>query len=163
MNSVFFRVDDRLIHGQVVEGWAKFLHATKIIVIDDKVAADSFQKSIMEIAVPSDIKVCITTVEDSANEIRTCSEKKENTVALFSNLEDVFRAVTSGIKLDKLNLGGLRFEKGKKSISKTIFLNEHDAELLEKLLHMGIEINIQSIPSETQKNVQQVLEKNFKI
>lgn len=163
MNSVFFRVDDRLIHGQVVEGWIKFLHATKIVVIDDKVANDPFQKSIMEIAVPSDIKVYISTVADSGNEIKTCSEKKENTLALFSNLKDVFRAVTLGLKLEKLNLGGLRFEKGKRLISKTIFLNEQDAEILQKLMHLGIEINIQSIPSETPKNIQQVLEKNFRI
>ncbi|OGL38870.1 MAG: hypothetical protein A3C43_02485 [Candidatus Schekmanbacteria bacterium RIFCSPHIGHO2_02_FULL_38_11] len=161
MNCIFFHVDDRLIHGQVVEGWIKFLHATKIVVIDDRVASDPFQKSIMEIAVPSDIKVCISTVADSVNKIKICSEGKENTVVLFSNLEDVFKAVTLGIKLDKLNLGGLRFEKGKKLISKTIFLNEQNAEILKKLMNFGVEINIQSIPSETPKNIQQVLGKIF--
>ena len=57
MNSIFFRVDDRLIHGQVIEGWVKYLNSAKIVVIDDKVTNDAFQKLAMEIAVPSNIKV----------------------------------------------------------------------------------------------------------
>ena len=161
MNSIFFRVDDRLIHGQVIEGWVKFLNATKIVVIDDKVTNDALQKLAMEIAVPSNIKVLITTVADSIGEIDSCLKKNEKTLALFSNLGDVVRAVILGLKIDSLNLGGLRFAKGKRLISETIFLDQEDAEILKKLLNLGIKINIQSTPSESFKNIQQILMEKF--
>lgn len=163
MSSDFFRVDDRLIHGQVVEGWANFLHATRIVVIDDRVANDPLQKSIMEIAVPSDIRVQTSTVEDSKNVFRDSSKEKGNTIILFSNLEDVLKTVMLGLKMDKLNLGGLRFEKGKKPVSKTIFLDKHDCEILQKLLQIGVNISIQAVPSESPKDIQTILDKYFKI
>lgn len=161
MNSIFFRVDDRLIHGQVIEGWVKFLNANKIVVIDDKVTKDAMQRLAMEIAVPSNIKVIMITVEDSIGEIDSCLKKNEKTLALFSNLEDVLRVVTLGLKIDSLNLGGLRFSKGKKLISETIFLDQGDAEILKKLLNLGIKVNIQPTPSESTKNIKQILMEKF--
>jgi len=161
LNSIFFRVDDRLIHGQVIEGWVKFLNANKIVVIDDKVTKDAMQRLAMEIAVPSNIKVIMITVEDSIGEIDSCLKKNEKTLALFSNLEDVLRVVTLGLKIDSLNLGGLRFSKGKKLISETIFLDQGDAEILKKLLNLGIKVNIQPTPSESTKNIKQILMEKF--
>jgi len=161
LHSVFFRVDDRLIHGQVIEGWVRFINATTILVVDDKVANDPFQKTAMEIAVPPDVKILISTVANSISEVKNRVKNNENTLVLFSNLEDVFRAVTLGLKLTTLNLGGLRFEKGKKLISKTIFLNKQEAKILMKLLQFGISINIQSVPSEASKNIQQILAEKF--
>src|SRR3989304_78712 len=154
LNTVFYRVDDRLVHGQIVEGWVKFLNATKIVVIDDKVADDPIYRSAMEIAVPLDIKIRILPVENSISEIDRCCKDKEITIALFSNLEDVYKAVRLGLRIEKLNLGGLRFVKEKKSISKTVFLNKEEADILEKLINLGIEISIQSIPSEPSKDIQ---------
>jgi mannose/fructose/N-acetylgalactosamine-specific phosphotransferase system component IIB len=59
------RIDDRLIHGQVVEGWVNFLKATGIFVADDRVASNAFQRSIMELSVPQGLKVAIGRVEDT--------------------------------------------------------------------------------------------------
>jgi len=61
---VFIRIDDRLIHGQVVEGWVNYLKADTIFVADDAVAANDLQCSIMEIATPRGLKVCIGGVEE---------------------------------------------------------------------------------------------------
>ena len=63
------RVDDRLIHGQVVTQWVKVFHAQKIVVIDDQVAIDKMQKSILKFAAPPDLKVSILSVEKAAEDI----------------------------------------------------------------------------------------------
>jgi PTS system mannose-specific IIB component len=38
------RIDDRLIHGQIVQGWLKTIHITAILVVSDEVASDQMQQ-----------------------------------------------------------------------------------------------------------------------
>jgi len=59
MPVVLFRIDDRLIHGQVVVGWVNALKADYIIVINDAVARNELQKCLLKMAVPPEIKVDI--------------------------------------------------------------------------------------------------------
>ena len=42
------RVDDRLIHGQVITQWVKVFDTQKIVVIDNAVAKDKMQKNILK-------------------------------------------------------------------------------------------------------------------
>ena len=92
---VFVRIDDRLIHGQVVEGWVNYLKATCILVADDKVAANALQRSIMEISVPHGLKVFIGTVADISEQVRSAALSAERAILLFSNPIDALRALTA--------------------------------------------------------------------
>ena len=93
---VFVRIDDRLIHGQVVEGWVNFLKATGIFVADDGVASNALQRSIMEVAVPRGLKVSIGRVEDICQEARTSETLKERIILLFSNPSSMLKALKLG-------------------------------------------------------------------
>ncbi|MBE6083621.1 MAG: PTS sugar transporter subunit IIB, partial [Tissierellaceae bacterium] len=54
-NIVLTRIDDRLIHGQVMTAWVKQTKATRIIIIDDVVAKDDFMKKVLTMAAPPGI------------------------------------------------------------------------------------------------------------
>lgn len=45
---VLVRIDDRLIHGQVMTSWLNYTSANKIMIIDDEVANDAFMKSVLK-------------------------------------------------------------------------------------------------------------------
>ena len=60
-NVLLARVDDRLIHGQVMTAWMKLLPAKEIIVIDNKVAKDEFMITVLEMAAPTGVKVKVFT------------------------------------------------------------------------------------------------------
>lgn len=70
MNINVFRIDDRLIHGQIVTKWIKEANAKMIIVADDKAAADKTQQMILKFAVPSGIKLEILNKEAAVNRVR---------------------------------------------------------------------------------------------
>jgi mannose/fructose/N-acetylgalactosamine-specific phosphotransferase system component IIB len=55
MSLVLVRVDCRLIHGQVVETWVPHTGANCLVVANDDLVGNTFQRSVMEIAVPPDI------------------------------------------------------------------------------------------------------------
>ena len=85
---ILARIDDRLIHGQVVEGWVNFLKATCILVADDTVAANPLQRAIMEISVPEGLKVIIGKVEEICGKLLSSSLDGERAILLFSNPVD---------------------------------------------------------------------------
>jgi mannose/fructose/N-acetylgalactosamine-specific phosphotransferase system component IIB len=52
MSVVLTRVDDRLIHGQVVVGWAQALRAQRIALVDDAVSASPWEQELTIVLVP---------------------------------------------------------------------------------------------------------------
>ncbi len=146
--AVFARIDDRLIHGQVVEGWVNFLKATTIVVADDKVAANPLQRSIMEIAVPQGLKVVIGTVDEICGRLRSADLEKERVILLFSNPSDVLRSLRCGMACDTVNLGGLHYVPGKRKIMDVLALDDDDLSALQEILRRGVRVDIQTVPTE---------------
>ena len=155
---ILTRIDDRLIHGQVVEGWVNFLKATCIAVADDSVAANPLQRAIMEISVPEGLKVIIGKVEEICGKLLSSSLDGDRVILLFSNPADVLRALQAGLSCSAINLGGLHYVPGKRKIMDVCAVNDADLEALKAILRQGVKINIQTVPTEKP----QPLEKVFK-
>jgi len=156
---ILARIDDRLIHGQVVEGWVNFLKATCILVADDKVAANPLQRSIMEISVPERLKVVIGKVEEICEKVRSSSLDAERAILLFSNPVDVVRCLKAGLSFPKINMGGLHFVPGKRKIMDVLAVDDADLEALQDILRQGVKVEIQTVPTEKP----QPLEKAIKV
>ena len=155
---ILARIDDRLIHGQVVEGWVNFLKATCILVADDTVAANPLQRAIIEISVPEGLKVIIGNVEEICGKLLSSSLDAERAILLFSNPGDALRSFEAGLSFSSVNLGGLHFVPGKRKIMDVCAVNDADLEALKAILRRGVKINIQTVPTEKP----QPLEKVFK-
>ncbi len=156
---VFARIDDRLIHGQVVEGWVNFLKATSILVADDRVASNALQRSIMEISVPQGLDVLIGTIEDICNRIRTSTSVGERAILLFSTPIDVLRALKLGLNCRVLNIGGMHFMPGKRKLIDVLAVDDADLHALKEIAALGVKVEVQTVP--TQKPLP--LDKLFKV
>jgi len=154
---VLSRIDDRLIHGQVVEGWVNYLKATSIFVADDRVASNAFQRSIMELSVPQGLKVAIGRVEDICRQVRAVALNADRIILLFSNPVDVLRAIKSGLDCREINLGGMHYVPGKRKLMDVLAVDDEDLAALKELAAKGIRVEIQTVP--TQRPV--LLEKVF--
>ena len=43
----YFRIDERLIHGQILQKWLKYIGCSNILVIDDETAKDPIIQSVL--------------------------------------------------------------------------------------------------------------------
>jgi mannose/fructose/N-acetylgalactosamine-specific phosphotransferase system component IIB len=145
---VFIRIDDRLIHGQVVESWVNYLKASCLLVADDAVASNALQRSIMELAVPQGIKVMIGPVDEICRQLRTPSLDAERAILLFSNPADVLRAIKAGMECPSLNVGGMHFVPGKRKLMDVLAVNDGDLEALREIAGKGIKIDVQTVPTQ---------------
>lgn len=154
---LFVRIDDRLIHGQVVEGWVQYLQATRILVADDRVAANALQRSILEIAVPQGLTVTIGGVADICNQLCTGGEN-ERAILLFSNPTDVLQALKSGLLCQTVNLGGMHHVPGKRKLREALSVDDADIASLRAIMDRGIPVCVQSVPTERPVQLSKVLD-----
>ena len=145
---VLTRIDDRLIHGQVVEGWVNFLKATCILVADDMVASNAFQCSVMQISAPQGLSVCIGGVQKICTEVCSSAYDKERVILLFSNPSDVLRALKLGLGCTALNIGGMHYTPNKCKLLDVLAVDDADREALRAIIDRGVSVSIQTVPTE---------------
>lgn len=142
------RVDDRLIHGQVMTKWSKGLGTNAIYVVDNVTAADDFMKEIYINANSSSglrIKV-FSTVEviESWNQDQFGND---NVVLLFKNISSVKEVLEKGsLPIEKLNIGGISKKANSKFVISTVGLTKEDGEVLKEMAAKGIDIYFQTVP-----------------
>jgi mannose/fructose/N-acetylgalactosamine-specific phosphotransferase system component IIB len=156
MDGVLIRVDNRLVHGQIIEAWVPFLKASRIIVVDDEVASDFFRETVIKMAVPSDVEVRIHSVEDFVK-YNTLQEDGINdqvrSIILFSNVADALRAYDLGFTYPKLNLGNIYNDECRQKLSTCVLLSAQDVASIQSLLQRGVRIEMRRIPRERPLNI----------
>lgn len=152
----FSRIDDRLIHGQVVTTWVNLHRIEQIIILNDKVASDKTQKNILAMAAPQGIKVKAFGIGKFAEVIKTTPITRR-TMLLFTTSTDVLEAVERGIEIGELNIGGMRFQEGRERLTKALSVSPEEREAFKKLLDRGMEITVQMVPKDEKINLREVI------
>ena len=143
------RIDDRLIHGQVVLGWSRALKPDRIVVANDRIANNAWERKFYTASVPPHIKVSFLTVAETAVELLNNLFKNEAVLILFESVKDVHAIVQKGVRLDKINVGGLHHRQGATELLPFVFLTDEDRDLLRELVKSGITLLAQDIPGNT--------------
>jgi len=124
MSWILVRVDDRLIHGQVVVAWGGRMRPARIWVADDAIAASDWERDLLVSAAP-DSEVRVTTIAAAAAAWAT------EAVATF----------------DRLNLGGLHYAPGKTKVNEYVYLDEQDRTAARALAARGVVLEAQDVPA----------------
>ena len=142
------RVDNRLVHGQILEAWVPFLKASCIVVADDQVASDFFRETVIRMAVPSEVRVVISGVAEFAeNNVfqRGCGP---STIVLFSTVSDASTAYRLGFRFDKLNIGNIYHEECRLCCTQSVQFNDGDIRDITGLRNAGVQIEFRRVPRE---------------
>lgn len=163
MNINVFRIDDRLIHGQIVTKWIKDAAAKMIMVVDDKAAGDKTQQMILKFAVPSGIKLEILTKQDAVARV---SEDKTNTnvLMLVRNPKEANALVEMGLKVDTIIIGNIsnsKSEVGRTKLLDYIYVEPADVDAIRSLDSKGIKLEVKAVPEEKAKNPIELINKKL--
>lgn len=140
------RIDDRLIHGQVVLGWSRVLKPDRIVVVNDHVAANQWQRRVYTASVPTQIRVSFLTIDETAVELLNNLFKSEKVLMLFESVRDVHALVGMGVELDEVNVGGLHYREGAEELLPFVYLTAEDRAYLRELVKSGVTLKAQDIP-----------------
>lgn len=144
---VLARVDNRLIHGQVLEAWVPYVQADCIVVASDEVAAKPLQKKLMAASVPREIPVIIGSLIEIA-EFFSHNATTQRCLLLFASPAAALQGYRLGIPFSELNLGNIPGGEGKLRISCTISLSDDDFSTFRQLEDCGVRILARCLPSD---------------
>jgi PTS system mannose-specific IIB component/fructoselysine and glucoselysine-specific PTS system IIB component len=150
MTLVLCRVDDRLIHGQVVVGWGQPLGIQRIVLADDEVAKSDWEQDLYRMAVPGGLELIFATVAAAGAQLRVWERDSKRTAVLLGNIEAVaqlYRAAPTVIR--KINLGGIHHRPGRVERLPYVYLSPEEHRLLTELAAEGAEIVGQDLPTAT--------------
>lgn len=154
------RVDDRLIHGQVVTQWVKVFKAQKIVVIDNHVAKDKMQKNILKFAAPPEIKVSILSVDKAAEVWNKNQFGNLNVFVLFKDVKQIAELNQKGVKFDEITLGNMSIIGERKQIYKSTGFTREEAQTLFDLQKDGVKLFFQTQPTDRKESID-VMKKVF--
>ena len=159
MSIELTRVDFRLIHGQVITRWLTQYQINEIVTIDTALSKDAFMQEVFKMAAPKGVKITIVNVEDAVKRQQEGAFDKNRVMVLFKGVAELNAAVQAGLKLEKVQIGGLGGGPGRKAVNNAITLDRADADTLLELEKMGIEIYVQTTPDYPSETLQKAVAK----
>lgn len=154
-----FRIDDRLIHGQVVTAWIAHADADTVVVADDKAASDEFQRALLQMATPSGVKLEVLTVED-AKELLTSAHTPGRALLLVRGPQEALEFVRAGVTGNTINVGNMNMKKGKDKILGNFWVYPEDIEAFKGIYAEGVEAEVRAVPNERSQDVMGLLRKS---
>lgn len=146
MTIALVRLDDRLIHGQVVIGWGQPLNTRFIVLVDDEVRASPWEQDLYRMGVPAHIDVLFASVAEAARRLPEWRASDQVGILLAGNV-DSLSALCAGSGLKKVNVGGVHHRSGRTERLRYVYLSDDEALKLRQLAETGIEVTAQDVPT----------------
>lgn len=156
---VLVRIDDRLIHGQVVVGWAKSLNASRIVVANDKLAEDEFQKDLIGLATPAGMNILILKINEALSQIKRGEFEDGRTILLVAKPVDGLRLVEGGLKIEEINVGGMRLFDDRRQVLPWVSVNEEEIDIFRKLADLGVKVEARAVPTDRKIDLLKLIDK----
>jgi PTS system mannose-specific IIB component len=147
------RIDDRLVHGQVVAGWVPHLRAELVLVASDAAAADEIQGTLMRLALPDAVGLEVLPVAQAAKHPAFSPDFPKRTLVLAPGPQEVLELLEGGAKFDRVNVGGLHYSAGRVQLGKAIFLSEGDKLSLREVSRRGVKLEGRALPNERELDI----------
>jgi mannose/fructose/N-acetylgalactosamine-specific phosphotransferase system component IIB len=160
VNFSLVRVDNRLIHGQILEAWVPHVQASCLVVADDEVANDFFRETVIRMAVPRNIDVHVHSVDEIPKIYSYNEETGRKTILLFSRVKDARKAFEEGFHFVRLNIGNVYNEAGSVQCARSINLNDQDINDLLELTQRGVQVDLRCVPKDRPMDLVGILKKS---
>ncbi len=146
MTLVLNRIDDRLIHGQVVVGWGQPLNVAFIVLVVDEVAASDWEQELYRMGVPPDMEVHFHSAADAAPLLDGYRTETRPGILLTGDIATMRSLVEHG-GVREVNVGGIHYRAGRTQHLRYVFLTAQEQEELTALATLGAVVTAQDVPA----------------
>lgn len=147
-NIVFSRVDDRLIHGQVVTEIVPTHNINHVIVVDDITASDSIQGRILKALAPSGVQVSVHSIDSATENLKRDFNPKERVLVLAKTPITFKKLNDNGILFKEVNIGGMGTRDDRSILIKNVGANEEERRAIRELLDNNVDVYYQLVPEQ---------------
>ena len=147
MSVVLFRIDERLIHGQVVVGWGSRLHPDRIMVVDDELAGSPWEQELYTMGVPANVQAGFASVGQAVEQLPEWLSGAGRVVVLTRDIGTMNRLAATGLmRGEEVNVGGIHHGPGRSRVLRYVFLSDEERDALLELASRGTRIVARDVP-----------------
>jgi len=147
MTLALYRVDDRLIHGQVVVGWGQPLNVSFIVLVDDEVRSSDWEQDLYRMGVPPSIEVRFASVEEAAQGLSAWEADPRVGILLVGDIDTAVALAERAPQVRRLNIGGVHHRTGRTERLRFVYLTDDEARKLRALAARGVDVTAQDVPT----------------
>ena len=162
MKFGLWRIDDRLIHGQVATRWTKETGVKRIIVVNDQVVKDKTRSTMLKQAVPPGVTAHVVSVDKMMRVYNNPEYAGDKVMLLFTNPSDALELVRRGVPIKSINIGGMAYKEGRVMLDMSVSVDEKDIEAFKELDSRGIELEVRKVASDKKVPVLQLIAEKYK-
>jgi len=150
MPVALLRVDERLIHGQVVVGWGGHLHPDRIVVVDDALAGSPWEQELYVLGLPPGLEAEFLSVEDARAQLDSWRQDKRRYIVLLRDVGTLRKLAEFGtLRGTEVNLGGVHHAAGRRHVLPYVFLSEGEWKELKEVADSGADVSARDVPGAT--------------
>lgn len=147
MSIALFRIDDRLIHGQVVVGWGQPLDCTFIVLVDDEVRISDWEQDLYRMGVPPSIEIIFASVNEAAERLPAWEADARVGILLVPDIDTAAALAGRSDRVKRLNVGGIHHRAGRTERLRFVYLSDDERAKLRQLAAAGVEVTAQDVPT----------------
>ncbi len=147
MSIALYRVDDRLIHGQVVVGWGQPLDASFIVLVDDAVRSSEWEQDLYRMGVPSNMEVLFASVAEALRRLPEWEAEPRVGILLTGDLDTMAALAQGSNRVGKVNIGGIHHRAGRSERLRYVYLTNEEAAKLRAIAAGGVNVTAQDVPT----------------
>lgn len=143
----FVRIDDRVIHGQIMTRWLAEKKCDNIIIVDEFLARNKAMGQIYKNVVPTGVKVSIYTEDEAINKVKEAKESNANYFVIFKSVLPLSNMTDKGCMFtNEINIGPASKRPDTIQVVPTIALSNEELNALKNIASRGIKIYFQIVP-----------------
>ena len=143
-----YRIDNRLVHGQIISTWMPHLRLQKFVVINDALPTNTLRMKMFRMAIPHTVDFQALSIDEAARSLSASLRPDTPAIVLLETIEDAVRLFEAGHPFTNLNLGNVHHGPGRRSYTPSVFLSEADISQLKVLFRRGVRCEIKSLPTQ---------------
>lgn len=158
MPVVLYRVDERLIHGQVIVGWGAVLDPDRIVVVDEALARSPWEQELYDLGLPQDLETEFADIATARAHVARWRESTERVIVLTRDVETMRRLAEGGLlRGEEVNIGGIHFAAGRKRTLPYVYLGAAERTEIERLAAQGADVAARDLPGSRRVRLPELL------
>lgn len=155
-----YRIDDRLIHGQVIVGWGQPMSLGFLVLVDDEVAGSEWEQELYRMGVPPNLNVFFASVAEAGTRLDEWNRDRRPGILLTSDIDTMTRLIDATSSIRAVNLGGIHHRAGRVERLRYLYLTADEVRALRALERRGVEVTARDVPASRPVSLDDLLEGN---
>ena len=157
-NIVLARVDDRLIHTEILTLWVPEVNANRIIIVDDVVAKDKFRSKVIKEMAPKGLVIHVYGIDRAEEKLKEAPSFEGERVIVLAESPLIFEElIKRGIRINQLNIGGMGIRGERKAVARRVACDAMEMESIHQMIRQNVHVYFQTVPTRSSEEAKKYI------